>query len=93
MRRARDEIYAAMHPSRYEILSELARKPSYASRLEQVLKINRKVITFHLAVLQQYKLIEGQFKLKNDPGKRPIAVKYFRPTKKGKAVLAKITAL
>jgi predicted transcriptional regulator len=93
MRIDRESLFAALHPSRYAILLELGKEPSYSSKLENTLKINRKVAIFHLAVLQRYGLVQGEFGLKNTPEKRPVAVKYFHLTDKGKNVLSKIKAI
>lgn len=89
-------LYTALHPSRREILEAIANDPkkkSYALKLEQVLGMNRKVVTFHLAQLQKYGLVEGEFGLKNEPDTRPVAVKYFSLTKKGQNMLSIIQKL
>jgi len=85
-----EKMYAAMHPSRLEIMKKLAAKKSYASKLERQLGMNRRVVTFHLSMLQKYGLVTGEFGLENPPKGRPIAVKYFELTEEGKRLLGHI---
>jgi DNA-binding transcriptional ArsR family regulator len=85
-----EKIYIAMHPSRLEIMKRLAEKRSYASQLEKELEMNRKVITFHLSMLQRYGLVKGEFDLQNPPTGKPVAVKYFELTEEGRKILDRI---
>jgi len=82
-------LHIVSHPTRLEILTELNKNPSYASALSRTLKIERKVVIFHLSILIQYKLIEGEFTLVSTRTK-PTAVKTFHLTSKGMRMFGKV---
>jgi hypothetical protein len=46
--------------------------------------------TFHMAELEKVNLVEGKYGLSHD--KRPVAVKYFRITPKGKEIYEHIVS-
>ena len=82
-------FYVASHPTRLEILSRLEKnKKSYAAKLEELLKIDRKIIAFHLSTLEKEGLVKSEFGLKNHPEERPVAVRYYELTPSGKEVLS-----
>ena len=85
-----DLVYTAMHPTRLEILTRVEAKPSYASKLEEQTKIDRKILSFHLSVLERAGLVTSEFGLKNDPEERPVAVRYYKLTEKGEQVLKRV---
>ncbi len=79
--------YIAMHPSRRDILLNLAKSKTYASRLADELKLNPKVVQFHLSILEKYGLVEGKFGLETPPEGRPVAVKFYTLAKDGKDLI------
>jgi predicted transcriptional regulator len=79
-----ETLYTAMHPTRLEILARVAIKSTYATALEDEIGIDRKIVAFHLAVLEKAGLVSSKFGLKNEPQTRPVAVKYYELTTKGK---------
>lgn len=85
-----DLLYTAMHPTRLELLTRIEVKESYASKLEETTQIDRKIISFHLSVLERAGLVASEFRLKNDPEERPVAVRYYRLTEAGKKTLGRI---
>jgi len=52
--------------------------------LGQELNIERKVVAFHLAELEKVELVEAKYALNQD--KRPVAVKFYKITPKGKYI-------
>jgi predicted ArsR family transcriptional regulator len=81
-------LQIAAHPTRLRILNSLHDKGSYAAKLGQELNIERKVVAFHLAELEKVELVEAKYALNQD--KRPVAVKYYTMTRKGKEILEHI---
>jgi DNA-binding transcriptional ArsR family regulator len=82
-----EQVYIASHPTRLEILSRLENEKAYASKLESQMNIDRKIISFHLSSLEKAGLVTSEFGLKNDPEERPMAVRYYELTSKGKDIL------
>ena len=56
----------------------------YAAKLGQELHIKRKVVAFHLVKLERAGFIEAKYALNQD--KRPVAVKFYKITPKGKYI-------
>jgi predicted ArsR family transcriptional regulator len=85
-----ERIHVASHSTRIRILHRLLDGDNYAAKLGQELNIERKVIAFHLAELEKVGLVEGKYALNQD--KRPVAVKYYKMTRKGKEILEHIVS-
>lgn len=85
-----ERIHVASHSTRIYILHRLLNGENYAAKLGQELKIERKVIAFHLVELEKYGLVESKYGLSED--KRPVAVKYYKITPKGKEIFEHIIA-
>jgi DNA-binding transcriptional ArsR family regulator len=79
-----ERLQIAAHPTRLRILHSLHDKGSYAAKLGQELHIERKVVAFHLAELEKVELVEAKYALNQD--KRPVAVKFYKITPKGKYI-------
>lgn len=85
-----ERIHVASHPTRIRILHRLLDDHNYAAKLAQELRMERKVIAFHLAELDKVSLVKGRYALNQD--KRPVAVKYYELTAKGKEIYEHITS-
>lgn len=88
----RDVAYTAMQPKRNDILKSLSERKKYAAELESELSIPRKVIAFHLDVLERHSLINGAYELKEIEG-RTFAVRYYGLTEQGRFTLQQLTEL
>jgi predicted transcriptional regulator len=82
-------IHVATEPTRIRILHRLLNGNNYAAKLGRELDVERKVIAFHLAELEKVGLVEGNYALNQD--KRPVAVKYYKMTRKGKEIYEHVT--
>ena len=82
-----------IHPIRYRIIKEIKENQKlYIQELADILKINRRKVSFHLSVLSQYGFVEGNYevmKIRGSKGKDK-AAKYFRVTPKVDTVLCDI---
>jgi DNA-binding transcriptional ArsR family regulator len=84
-----ERIHIASQPTRLQILHLLTDKSKmYATQIGETLSIDRKIITFHLNSLEDAKLVSSKYGLSED--KRPVAVKYYELTVKGKEILERI---
>lgn len=84
-------LQIAAHPTRLRILHNILKEGNYAAKLGQELDIERKVIAFHLAELEKVGLVEGKYALNQD--QRPVAVKYYKITPKGKYIYQHVVAI
>lgn len=84
-----ERIHIASQPTRLQILHLLTDKSKmYATQIGEILSIDRKIITFHLTSLEEAKLVKSEYGLSED--KRPVAVKYYELTAKGREILERI---
>ena len=83
-------IYAATHPVRLKILVRLESEKAYASNLEQVIKVDRKIISFHLSKLEKTGLVTSEFGLLTSSKTRPMAVRYYSLTSEGEKMVKKL---
>jgi DNA-binding transcriptional ArsR family regulator len=83
-----EDIHIASHPTRFEILMLLAKRRDYPTKLEEQMKVQRRIISFHLVTLERARLVSSEFGLSSD--KSPKAVRFYEITGKGKLVLGKI---
>jgi DNA-binding transcriptional ArsR family regulator len=89
-----DLLHIASHPTRLDILRQIQKGKSYASKLQEYMNIDRKIISFHLSVLERSGLVDSEFGLKNKPESKPVAVRYYALNLKGEEILNRInTAL
>jgi predicted ArsR family transcriptional regulator len=87
-----ERIHIASQPTRLHILNLLTKtNKMYATQIGEILSIDRKIITFHLNSLEEAKLAKSEYGLSED--KRPVAVKYYELTAKGKEILERILAM
>ena len=75
-------------PDKLELLHRLPLSSSDAASLAKELLVKRKVIAVHLDELEKLVLIEEDVALSQ--GKRPVEVKYYRLTQKGKNIYKNI---
>ena len=85
-----ESIHIASHPIRTQILFRLESEKSYASKLEEMLKHNRKNISFHLSKLELTGLITSEYGLLTSSKTRPMAVRYYTLTPDGVKMVTKL---
>jgi DNA-binding transcriptional ArsR family regulator len=85
-----ETIYVATHPTRLHILLQLESEKVYASKLEEMMKVDRKIISFHLSKLEKAGLATSEYGLKTSLKTRPMAVRYYSLTTEGKKMVEKL---
>ena len=85
-----ESIHIASHPIRIQILFRLESEKLYASKLEEILKHNRKIISFHLSKLERTGLITSEYGLLTSSKTRPMAVRYYTLTPDGVKMVTKL---
>ncbi len=88
-----ETIYVATHPTRLRILIRLESDKVYASKLEEMMKVDRKNISFHLSKLEEAGLVTSEYGLKTNSKSRPMAVRYYSLTIKGEELVKKLKSV
>jgi len=86
-------IYTAENTNRLRILTRLEYKKSFVSQFEKMMKIDRKIISFHLSKLEESGLVTSEYGLKTYSKTRPMAVRYYSLTTKGEEVTKKLKSV
>jgi DNA-binding HxlR family transcriptional regulator len=86
-----ERLHVATHPDKLKLLHRLLRGGSDGASLAKELLIKRKVISVHLGELEKLGLVEEDVALSQ--GKRPLEVKYYKLTQKGKNIYENIVHL
>jgi predicted ArsR family transcriptional regulator len=90
-----DEASIILQPIRYKIYQELRRagKPLYVDEVAKRLDIDRRLVSFHLATLEEHGFVTSQFKAitpaQSNPGKGK-AGRFFSLTGKAQKVLTRL---
>ena len=74
-------IELAANKTRFKLLTLLSNGESYATKLGKDSRTERKTTSFHLKQMEDAGLIEGNYMVK---GNKPIAIKSYKITPKGK---------
>jgi DNA-binding transcriptional ArsR family regulator len=85
-----ETIHVATHPVRLKILLRLESEKAYASNLEQVIKVDRKIISFHLSKLEKAGMVTSEYGLLTTSKSRPMAVRYYSLTVEGEKMVKKL---
>ena len=86
-------IHIATHPIRLNILIRLESRKVYASKLEEMMKYDRKIISFHLSKLEKAGLVTSQYGLMTSSKTRPMAVRYYSLTTEGEKWVTKLRSI
>lgn len=82
-------LHLLTHPIRYRIVKELEKgDPLYISELSDRLKVDRKVVSFHLMTLRENDLAETYLETKSPAKGNPVVVRYAKLSGKAKSILS-----
>lgn len=90
-----EEIHLLTHSLRYAIVQLLSESgPMFIGQVADKLKVNPRLVSFHLATLLDNGFVEGEWKVSKFPSSKGKAVKEYKLTDKGKnslKALAKVS--
>jgi predicted ArsR family transcriptional regulator len=89
-----EEIHLLTHSLRYDIVQLLSSGPMFIGQIADKLKVNPRLVSFHLATLLDNGFVEGEWKVSKFPSSKGKAVKEYELTEKGKnslKALAKVS--
>ena len=90
-----DEASVILQPIRYRIYQELKRagRPLYVDELAKRLDVDRRLVSFHLATLEEHGFVTSEFKAitvaESNPGKGK-AGRFFSLTGKAEKVIKRL---
>ena len=87
-----ETVYVATHPTRLNILIRLESGKVYASKLEEMINVDRKIISFHLSKLEKAGLVASEYGLMTSKT-RPMAVRYYSLTIEGEKMVKKLKSI
>ena len=85
------DFYVATHPVRLDLLIRIDYGKAYAADLAATKKMNRKVVAFHLDKMEKAGILKSEYGL--SPDSKPVAVKYYQITEKGKHIVADLLSI
>lgn len=88
-----ETVYLATHPTRLSILIRLESGKVYASKLEEMISVDRKIISFHLSKLEKAGLVSSEYGLMTSSKTRPMAVRYYSLTTEGEKMVKKLKSI
>ena len=88
-----ETVYVATHPTRLNILIRLESGKVYASKLEEMINVDRKIISFHLSKLEKAGLVASEYGLMTSSKTRPMAVRYYSLTIEGEKMVKKLKSI
>jgi len=88
-----ETIYVATHPVRSNILNQLESQKMYATKLEEKIGVDRKIISFHLSKLEKAGLVASEYGLMTSSKTRPMAVRYYSLTSEGEKMVKKLKTI
>lgn len=73
-----------LHPIRLKILTTLEHEKGemYIDKIAEKVNIDRRLVSFHLGVLQNYGFLESSFKIVQEPHSKGKAGRFFKLTTK-----------
>ncbi|HEX7818319.1 MAG TPA: winged helix-turn-helix domain-containing protein [Nitrososphaeraceae archaeon] len=88
-----ETVYVATHPTRLNILIRLESGKVYATNLEEMINVDRKIISFHLSKLEKAGLASSEYGLMTSSKTRPMAVRYYSLTTEGEKMVKKLKSI
>lgn len=88
-----ETVYVATHPTRFNILVRLESGKVYPSKLEEMINVDRKIISFHLSKLEKAGLVASEYGLMTTSKIRPMAVRYYSLTTEGEIMVKKLKSI
>jgi len=89
-----ETVHVLIQPTKYKIIKAIAeaKRPLYIGEIAKRIKEDRREVSFHLAALAEYGLVDGEYRVILERGPaRGKAGKFYKLTKKTEYVLSKFS--
>jgi len=78
------EVHALLHPTRYKIAALLSERPMNIRELTEALGKEKRLISYHLFILEEHGFVNGEFKVSKKANLKEITTKQYGVTEKGR---------
>jgi len=89
------EALILLHPERWSIIKTLkaSSSPLYINKIAEKSGVDRRLVSYHLSVLEQYGFVESEFKIIKEPQSKGKAGRFYKLTGKVDEVLPKLAEI
>jgi predicted transcriptional regulator len=84
------EAYVILHPIRFRIIELLSEKQMHVSELSKALAEERRLISYHLDILEEYGFVQSKHEISDQPKSKGKALRIYWRTDKIEQVLGAI---
>ena len=85
-----EEAHVLLHPIRFRILEQLMEKPLHINGISKALGAERRLISYHLLMLEDYGFVNSRYELSEAPMSKGKAIRKYWVTEKVEEVSAAI---
>jgi DNA-binding transcriptional ArsR family regulator len=78
------DVHVLLHPTRYKIAELLSEKPMNIRELRESMRKEKRLISYHLFILEEHGFVNGEFKLPKKTHSNEIKMKQYGVTEKGR---------
>jgi len=79
-----------LHPMRFRIVELLAEKPMHINELSNALRKERRLISYHLLVLEEHGFLSSKYELSEQPNSKGKAIRKYSVTGKVEEVFSEL---
>ena len=84
------EAHVILHPIRFRIIELLSEKQMHVSELSKALAEERRLISYHLDILEEYGFVQSKYEISDQPRSKGKALRIYWTTDKIHHVLDEI---
>lgn len=77
-----DDLRTFTHPTRFKIVVLLAEKPMHINAISQAIGIERRLVSFHLATLEEYGFLTSKYEISDQPRSKGRSLRIYQVTDK-----------
>jgi predicted transcriptional regulator len=87
------EAHLILHPIRFRLLQLLSERQMYVSELSKALAEERRLLSYHLDILEQYGFVQSKHEISDQPRSKGKALRTYWATDKIEQVLGELKKL
>jgi predicted transcriptional regulator len=84
------EAHVILHPIRFRIIELLSEKPMHVSELSKTLSEERRLVSYHLDMLEDYGFVKSRHEISEQPKSKGKALRIYWTTEKVRELLGEI---
>jgi len=84
------DVHVLLHPMRFRIVELLAEKPMHINEISNALRKERRLISYHLLVLEEHGFLSSKYELSEQPNSKGKAIRKYSVTGKVEEVFSEL---